>query len=510
MKFYKFLSISIATLGLACGTPKSPKQQLIPNFTKAAMDSIHVVPGVAIAVVDSSGILFTKGFGYSDLENEVNVSEETNFYIASTTKPFVGLLGNILHKEGLLDLDEEIIHYKPFKNFENTTVFQNITIRDLLSHQSGIDNVYLSFRLAYSGEYTKSDILRIIEEDTFQKDTGKTFQYTNFGYYLFSVLLEEHLGSKWQDLLDEKVFSPLKMEHATAYISKNDPTSLAQPYSGTWPTSLRQTDTKKTDATMHAAGGLVMNARDVARFMLFYLNKGILDGKQIYPEEVVETSYSKMAPTGDAIGAFNAHGYGLGWLLGTVKGHNIRNHQGGYIGFKSSITLFPDKKLGVAVFTNHNELGRPLLNTVSNYVFEHYLSDSTDLEQYGDSLLTDLSHRLKKVQTEEKQNKEMWGDPNWNLSLPKESYTGTFYNKHDGKVVISYSNGEFQVSSGNLSCVASPAKDRDCFLVELITTSRKTICFNLEKDVVKSINFRDKVFVKLDGQKHMDKGLTNK
>ncbi|RIV36709.1 class A beta-lactamase-related serine hydrolase [Flagellimonas lutimaris] len=510
MKFYKFLCISIVTLGLACAPHQSPKQEQISHFIKAAMDSVQVVPGVAIAIVDSSGILLAKGFGYSDLENNIKVSEETNFYIASSTKPFVGLLGNILHEEGLLDLDEEITQYEPFKNFENHTVFQNITIRDLLSHQSGIDNPYLSFRLAYSGRYTKTEILRIIEEDTFQKDTGKTFQYTNFGYYLFSVLLEEHLGSKWQDLLDEKVFAPLKMEHATAYISKNDPTALAQPFSGTWPTSLGPTDTKKTDATMHAAGGLVMNAKDVARFMQFYLNKGILDGKQIYTEELVETSYSKMAPTGDAIGAFNAHGYGLGWLLGSVKGHDIRNHQGGYIGFKSSITLFPDKKLGVAIFTNHHELGRPLLNAVSNYVFEHYLDDSTDLEHHGDSLLTDLGHRLKKAQKTEKQNEEKWGNPDWNLSLPKESYVGTFYNKHDGRVRISYAAGEFQISSGNLSCVASPAKDRDCFLVELITTSKKTICFNLEKDMVQSIHFRDKVFVKLEGPQPMDKGLTNK
>ncbi|WP_437397917.1 serine hydrolase domain-containing protein [Flagellimonas lutimaris] len=497
MNHYKLLGIFLLLICLGCNQDKQATIKEVTGFVKSAMDSIQVVPGVAVAIVDSTGVVMTKGFGFSDLENDIKVTEETNFYIASTTKPFVGLLGAILHYEGLLDLDKKIVDYKPFKNFGRKDVFENVTIRDLLSHQSGIDNPYLSFRLAYTGSYTNEDILRIIEEETHYREEGKEFEYTNFGYYLFSVLLQEEFGAKWQDLLDEKVFAPLNMPDASGYISENRPSLWAQPYYGTRPSTLKKASTLKTDATMHAAGGLVMNAKDVANFMRFMINNGYLDGEQVYPEQVVLNNYSKEVSTGDDIPVFNAHGYGLGWLLGTVKGQTMVNHQGGYIGYKSSITFFPEKKLGVAVFTNHQEMGRTLANTISDYVYELYLGENNDLNSYGENLFKDIRERLLKAQKRENDEIEKWGSPDWNLTLPKEAYPGSFYNKNDGTVNIEYVNDKFEISNGNLFCMGEPYFDKDCFKVELISTSRKTICFIIENGEVTGIDFRDKVFEKI-------------
>lgn len=501
MKFSRLFSSITILLVLACGPPKPskpPRSQEIISFVNAALDSIQVVPGTAMALVDSTGVVLTRGFGYSDLEMATRANEQTNFYIASTTKPFVGLLATLLHDKGEIDLDTDITQYRPFKEFEQKAVFQNITIRELLSHQSGIDNPYLSFRLSYSGSYTRTDILRTIEQETFKKETGKTFAYTNFGYYLFSVLLEEELGAKWQDLLDEHVFTPLNMGDATAYISENSPETLAKPYHGTLEGNLKKTATQKSDATMHSAGGLVMNAKDAANFLMYYVNKGVLDGKRIHSDSLVTGSYTKIATTGNAIGAFNAHGYGMGWLLGRIKGEDMVNHQGGYIGFNSSITFFPNQKLGLAIFTNHHELGRALLNTVGDFVFESYLGDASDMAQYRDSLLTQLAERLKQVQKVEREENEKSEKELWNLSFPFQAYEGSYYNIHDGIVTIAWDEEGFKVSSGNLACLAVPYKDKDCFAVELITTSKKIICFDVGDDKVQSIHFRDKVFHKLD------------
>ena len=127
----------------------------------------------------------------------------------------------------------------------------------------------------------------MIENDTQTNEKGKVFKYTNFGYYLFDVLLQEELGKDWRDLLEEKVFKPLNMKNTSAYISKNNSKELAWPHLGVFPGQVQKSYLMKTDATMHAAGGLVCNAKDAARFLRFFINQGKLDGKQIYPQSIV-------------------------------------------------------------------------------------------------------------------------------------------------------------------------------------------------------------------------------
>ncbi len=482
----------------SCSEKEHVNTSKINGFIKKAMDSVEIVPSLGIAIVDSTGVVMVSGFGKSDFENNIRATEKTNYYIASTTKSFVGFLATILDDENLILLNSDITAYKPFSEFESKDAFKNVTIRDLLSHQSGLDNGFLSFRLAYSGSYTREDILRIIEDYTFLREEGKQFEYTNLGYYLYSVILKEELGLKWQDLLDKKIFTPLHMEMASAYISESPEKLMAQPYYGVFPDSFKKARTIKSDETMHAAGGLMMNAEDAAKFIQFYLNNGKLNDYQVYPEELVKNSYQKEVETDKLSFFYDASAYGLGWLHANYKGHKMVNHLGGYIGYKASITFFPEKSLGVAVFTNHQELGRSLGNTVSDYIYELYLGDTNAIEKYGDSLLVALKERVKVVQQREIEEKEEWGSPVWNLSLSNESYTGKFYNDKDGLVTITYRDGKFMVNNGNLNTYGEPHKDLDCFQVELISTSRKSLCFKSENNVIMGMDFRDKFFKKID------------
>ncbi|MEM6813045.1 MAG: serine hydrolase domain-containing protein [Bacteroidota bacterium] len=498
MNYLKTIPILLIFSLTSCSEKEPLKTSKINAFINKAMDSVEIVPSLSVAIIDSTGIVMVKGFGRSDIENNIRATEKTNYYIASTTKSFVGFLATILDDENHIMLNSEITSYKPFSEFESKDVFENVTIRDLLSHQSGLDNGFLSFRLAYSGSYTREDILRIIEDYTFLREEGKQFEYTNLGYYLYSVILKEELGSNWQDLIDEKVFTPLQMEIASAYISQSPEKLTAQPYYGTFPDSFKKAGTIKSDETMHAAGGLMMNAEDAAKSLQFYLNKGKLNNYQVYPEEIVKKSYQKEVETDKLSFFYDASGYGLGWLHANYKGHKMVTHLGGYIGYKASITFFPEESLGVAVFTNHQELGRSLGNTVSDYIYELYLGNTNAIEKYGDSLLVALKERLKVVQKRETEGKEEWGVPVWNLSLSNESYTGKFYNDKDGLIIITYKDGKFVVNSGNLTTYGEPNPDLDCFQVELISTSRKSLCFKRENNTITGIDFRDKFFKKID------------
>ena len=129
------------------------KSQQLEKFVNQTLEEIDIIPGLSVAVVMDAGIVFTKGFGLSNLETGEKATEKTNFYIASSTKAFNGLLATELAAEGRLDLNRDISTYKPFSEFENREVFEGVSVQDLLSHTSGIDNPYLSFLLAYIGPF---------------------------------------------------------------------------------------------------------------------------------------------------------------------------------------------------------------------------------------------------------------------------------------------------------------------------------------------------------------------
>ncbi len=498
MKSIKLPFLFAIILMVGCSKKQESTNHLkINSFIHRAMDSITVVPSLAIAIVDSTGVVMTKGFGKSDIENNILATKKTNFYIASTTKSFVGLLSVILDQEGYILLDKEITSYKPFNKFKNNEVFKNISIIDLLTHQSGLDNGFLSFRLAYSGSYSRADILRIIEDYTFLREEGNDFEYTNLGYYLYSIILKEELGEKWQDLVDQKIFTPLQMEMASAYISESPKELTAQPYYGVFPDSFKKSNTVKTDETMHAAGGLMMNAEDVAKFIQFYLNNGKLNNSQIYPEEYVKKSYQKQVETDKLSFFYDADAYGLGWLHANYKGHKMVNHLGGYVGYKASISFFPDDKLGVAVFSNHNELGRSLGNTVAEYIYELYLGDASTIHNHETKLINELMESMTSRKKRELEENEKWKTLQWNLTLSKDAYSGNFYNDKDGTITVTHNNGKIVVENGNLMAIGKPHGEKDCMQVELISTSKKTLCFKVVNGEVQGIKFRDKFFKKI-------------
>ena len=123
------LTFLISIILIASCSKKEPiNNSKINSFIYKAMDSVGVVPSLSIAIIDSTGVVMTKGFGKSDIEHNILASEKTNYYIASTTKSFVGLLATILDDEDLISLDAQITSYKPFNEFKNTDVFKNITI----------------------------------------------------------------------------------------------------------------------------------------------------------------------------------------------------------------------------------------------------------------------------------------------------------------------------------------------------------------------------------------------
>ena len=469
----------------------------LSGFIEKTMKAAPVIPGVSVAVANSEGTLFARGFGFADIENEIPATAETDFYIASITKAFNGLLATILEEEGKIDLSQKITHYKPFSQFKNKSVFENISVMDLLSHQSGMDNKFLSFKLAYTGDFSEEEILRLIEENSKSNEEGKTFQYTNFGYYLLDVLIKAETGKSWKDLLREKLFSPLGMDNTTAYISKVPAKNLALPYLTIFPDQVERSYLMKNDQTMHAAGGLVTSAEDIGKFLSFYLNEGQLGERQIFPREIITKTFVKQAAAEHKrIDIFDAFGYGTGWRLGKFESHEVVYHFGGYSGFFSHLSFLPNQQLGVAVFVNH-ELGMPLADLIAEYAYHLYLGHDSELQKMDNSAATDLGKLLKRYQKAAQANEKKMAKRTWQLTLPKLNYTGTFNNEKIGTMEVYLQEGELHLKTGRLKATCTPFPEQDCARIELVPGSGRVIQFIPENGKLEKFKFNGEIFERI-------------
>ncbi|WP_194977041.1 serine hydrolase domain-containing protein [Aquiflexum lacus] len=467
--------------------------QMLNSFIQNTLETSEIVPSISIAIVSDKDVLYQETFGYSDWEKQQPATNQSVYYIASCTKAFNGLLAHILAEEGSIDLNAPILDYKPFKDFKRKEVFQNITIMDLLSHQSGIDNPYLSFRLAYTGDYTNAEILKLIEEETQKNEAKKAYEYTNFGFYLFDYLVQAELGKSWKDLLDEKLFQPLGMENSTAYVSKVPTEKLAYPHSGVFRGKVSVSSLQKSDALMHAAGGLMTNIEDAALFLQFYLGKG----KGVYPENLVVDSYQQQVDAKhEYVRVFDGNGYASGWRIGEFEKEKIVYHFGGYTGYFAHYSFIPEKNIGMAIFSN-TDVGMTAANLISKYAYNLYLGNKKELKKAEKILNKKVPKALAQERKTQLAHEQKMAERTWNLTLPKAQYAGVFSSEKYGSVEIRYEEGQFVVMAGNLKTIATPFPTENTMRVELVPGSGTIIGFDLKEGKVVSLFHQRETFVKM-------------
>lgn len=489
MKKNIFILITLISLTTNLFAQQSKEQQL-SKFIEEALKVFPVVPSISVSVANDKETLFAEGFGHYDIENNLKSNSNTNYYIASTTKSFVGLLALILADEGKIDLNEQITNYKPFKNFSNKNVFNGITVKDLVTHQTGLDNNYLSFLLAYSGDYDSKTILKLINEESIPNKNGKAFKYTNYGYYLFAILLHEEFGLNWKKELEKKIFKPLNMQNTTAYISKAN--EVAFPYNSVFKKQLKKLHLQKTDKTMHAAGGIISNANDISKFLSFCID----NGKNIVPENLIKRSYATQASSEHkGIKVFEGKGYGIGWRLGEFSDKEVVYHFGGYTGYYSHLSFLPKQKLGVAVFVNH-EFGLPIGNLIANYAYDLYLGNTNKLKKHEKTLKKKFPKLLKAAQKSQLAHEKKQASRSWQLTLQKQDYVGSYTNEKFGTAKVTFQNGKNYIETGSLKAECTPFPQENTMRVELIPNSGTVIRFIIENGKVTAISYAGEKFLK--------------
>ncbi|MGE5927715.1 MAG: serine hydrolase domain-containing protein, partial [Gemmatimonadota bacterium] len=305
--------------------------------------------GISVAVVHGDSILLVRALGVADEATGRPVTPATRFLTASTTKAFTALTALILAERGGVDLDATLDELLPGSELDAKLSPQGITLRDLLAMRHGIgQDGPVVVRTAFTGEFDTPTLLRLLRHHP-PSGAGRAFEYGNLGYNIAGLILERATGRRWQDLTARHVFQPLRMRETTSRISSVQG-QLAMPHAFEGG-GVRRVPLYKSDRTMHAAGGHVTTARDLARFVIAQLNGGAVRGGRVSGSAVL--AMQRRETEQDREFAFvHRNGWGLGLDIADYRGDTLYQRNGSFTGYYSHMSFMPSRRIGIVVLAN--------------------------------------------------------------------------------------------------------------------------------------------------------------
>jgi len=198
-KIKLLLIVLLSSFGLLAQPPTDPRLKGLDTFALKILKDWNAA-GVTIAVVEKNKVVYTGGFGYRDYENKLPVTENTLFAIGSCTKAFTASLVGMLAKEGKIDLDKPVRSYLPELIFQNEYTNGHATLRDMMSHRTGLPRHDFSW---YGSTANRNDLLARVQYQEPTAELREKYQYNNFMFLAQGVMIEKLSGKSWEENLKE-------------------------------------------------------------------------------------------------------------------------------------------------------------------------------------------------------------------------------------------------------------------------------------------------------------------
>lgn len=331
--------------------PDTPLASLIPDIDRLAAEAMAVwkVPGAALAVVQDGKVVLTRAYGQRDVEADLPVTPRTQFVICSITKSFTATAVALLHNEGLLDWTKPVRDYLPEFRLSDAVATERVTVRDLLSHQSGLprhDWIHMP------GDLAPAEMLPLMRHLELSRDIRAAWQYNNLCYNTAGLLIERLSGMSFESFIRERLTNRLDMTVSFSLDELEAGPEPARPYK-------IDIDTRSPGLRLPirttAAGAINTSVADLGNWMRLHLGDGEFEGERLLPAVLVEQLHAPLAHVGKSeFSEFGQAHYGLGFQSNFYQGDRVVSHGGGWHGWGSLMTLVPEAGLGVAVLTNRS------------------------------------------------------------------------------------------------------------------------------------------------------------
>jgi D-alanyl-D-alanine carboxypeptidase len=310
----------------------------VDDHIQKQMQDNHV-PGLAFAALRDGKVIKSQGYGFSNVERKSPVTEYTVFEIGSITKQFTAMLVMMAVEEGKLELDAPAAKYMEGL----PPAWNNITIRRLLNHTSGLKNYTGLPGFEVRRKLTATKFVSTLAEYPLTFQPGDSWTYNNSGYNLLGFVLEEQYHASYWELLQKRILAPLNM-NATGR-RDTDMDALYRAFGYEWNTN--RLVFRGNDLTdIFSAGAIASTIVDMAKWC-----QALDSGK------FLNNTNRQLLWTPATLNSGRRYPYGFGWYISAYKGHPCVIHGGSTSGFSSTLQRFPDDKLDFIVLCNVGEEG---------------------------------------------------------------------------------------------------------------------------------------------------------
>ncbi len=415
--------------------------QLLDEYYSKALKEWNI-PGMAIAIVNKDSIIFSKGYGYTNLKKKSKVDGNSLFAIASNSKAFTASALVQLVEQGKIDWNDKVVDYLPYYKLYDDYTSNNMTIEDLLCHRNGLKT--FSGDLLWFG--TTKTPKEIIEAQQHLKPIAPfrtEYGYSNISYLAAGEIIKKVTDTTWADYVSTHFLKPLKMKRTlTSTNQLNTVKNVASPYF--YEDGKNHVIEWSNWDNIAPAGALISSVNDHAKWLMLNLNKGTLNKTEYFSKQ----SFNNLTTPRISFGVgeneekINFRAYGLGWSVQDYQGYKIIGHGGGYDGMISKSTFVPEKGIGIVVLTNSLNW---LPGAIVNKTLDVLLANKTDGKDWSETYLgykkqQDSTTQVKKIENENLRGKLQ------KTHLELNEYVGTYKDKMYGTTTITQKGNKLFMS----------------------------------------------------------------
>jgi CubicO group peptidase (beta-lactamase class C family) len=442
----------ITGLSLPLGPIALAAQSAPPGFdgyVRRVMETF-TVPGLSVAIVKDGKVVLAKGYGVRRMGDPTPVDAQTRFGIASNTKLFTATALAILAEEGKIEWDKAVITYLPAFAMSNPYVTQELTVRDLLVHRSGLGLGAGDLLWWPPSTYDRKEIARRLRYIPLATSFRSSYAYDNVLYLVAGELIEAVSGQSWENFVRSRILQKVGMGHSDVRHSGGTERGNVAGTHAEVNDTVRPVAPFASDNT-NPAGGIMSGAEDMAKWMLVQLDSGrVAGGSRLFSPASAKQLWREVTPTpiGDPPKDFPqlAHlratmaGYALGLGVRDYRGYILRQHTGGLPGYLSKVAMIPDLRLGVAVLTNQ-ESGAAF-DAIAYRVLDHFIgAKSPDYPLLFQQLTQKNRQRVREAERKAAATRDSTAGP----SLPLAKYARTYRDPWYGDVKISEERGGLSI-----------------------------------------------------------------
>lgn len=339
--YTKRVLLSLLSIFLLISSVSAQTADKVDEFIKSEMQKQHI-PGVSVAVIKDGKPIKIKGYGLANVETNTPVTNETVFKIGSISKPIIAMGIMLLVEEGKISLDDKVGKY-----LEGTPeTWKDITVRNLLSHTSGIIREAPGFDPAKI--QADADVIKTAYNAPLVFAPGEKYQYCNVGYFSLAEIIRKVSGKPWNEFLSERIFKPFGMNSTRTTAFDEIIPNRANGYSF----QNNKLSNSEVYLALRPSGAFLSTVSDLIKLEDALFKKTFLKP---------ETRKLMWTPFKFNDGKYSQ--YGLGWTIDEVNGRKRIGHGGSLNGFRSYFARFVDDGLTVIVLTNLGEVDPSKLST---------------------------------------------------------------------------------------------------------------------------------------------------